>query len=115
MARMYPDSPLKGIRSNAERNVFYALKDLLPENYAVFHSVPIYRESDTRGGLLDGEADFIIACPDKGLLVIEVKGGGISFNGNTGKWMTIDANNDLHEIKDPFEQSKSYKYALLNE
>lgn len=40
---------------------------------------------------------------------------GISFNGNSGKWITIDANNDPHEIKDPFEQAKSYKYALLND
>lgn len=73
---MYPDRPLKGIRSNAERKVFYALKDLLPENYTVFHNVPIYRELETMGGLLDGEVDFIIACAEKGLLVIEVKGDG---------------------------------------
>lgn len=115
MGRIYPDKPLEGTRSNAERKVFYALKDLLPDDYTAFHSVPIYRQSDATGGLLDGEADFIIACPDKGLLIVEVKGGGISFDSSQGKWATINASHDLHEIKNPFEQAKRYKYALLDD
>jgi len=115
MAQAYPDKPLKGTRSNAERKVFYALRDLLPDDYTIFHSVPIYRHSDTTGGILDCEADFIISNPGKGLLIIEVKGGGISFDSNQGSWISTDANHNQYNINNPFEQAKKCKYALLDD
>lgn len=115
MARMFPNRLLAGTQSNAERKVFHALKDLLPESYTVFHSVPVYRRLDDGGRLADGEVDFLLAHPDKGVLLLEVKGGGISHDSASGEWMTTDIQGCRHIIKNPYEQGKGYKYALIKE
>ena len=112
MARLFPDHPLKGSLSNAERKVFYSLKDLLPEKYTVLHSIPIYHRSLDTDILLDGEIDFIVIYPEKGMIVIEVKGGGIGFDAKTAKWSSISFDGSIHEIKNPYEQGKNYLYAL---
>jgi hypothetical protein len=115
MARMFPNKLLVGTQSNAERKVFHALKDLLPESFAVFHSLPVYRQLGDFGRLADGEIDFLVTHPDKGVLILEVKGGGISHDSETGKWMTTDVRGVRHVIKNPYEQGKGYKYALIQE
>lgn len=112
MARMYPDKPLGTTASNAERKVFYALKDLLSDEYTVLHSVPVYLKENQGSKLLNGELDFLILHPEKGMLIVEVKGGGISRDASTGKWSSIDSKGELHTIKDPFEQGKKYAYAI---
>jgi hypothetical protein len=43
--------------------------------------------------------------------MIEVKGGGIEIS--TGRWFSTDRNGERHSIKNPFEQAKSSKHALL--
>lgn len=115
MAIMYPEHPLKGSRSNAERKVFYALKDLVPDDYVVLHSVPVYQKQDSEDRLLDGEVDFLIIHPDRGMMVIEVKGGGILKDAGTGEWYSISFDGATHRIKDPYEQSKRYCYSILKD
>lgn len=112
MARIYPDRPLGTTASNAERKVFFALKDLLPDDYTVLHSVPVYLKEEPTSKIQNGELDFLVLHPDKGMLVIEVKGGGISRDAVSGKWSTIDAKGDVYTIKDPYEQGKKYAYAV---
>jgi hypothetical protein len=63
---MLPEKLLVGTQSNAERKVFYALKDLLSSEYTVFHHLPVYRPANASGGLLDGEIDFLIVHPELG-------------------------------------------------
>lgn len=115
MARMFPNRLFVGTQSNAERKVFHALKDLLPESYVVFHSVPVYRQLVDGGRLADGEIDFLVAHPNKGVMLIEVKGGGISHDSASREWMSIDIQGRKHVIKNPFEQGKEYKYDLIQE
>ena len=107
MARIYPTRPRVETRSRAERRLYDAFRDGLPDDYVVFHSVA-WQVRDTRGGAQDGEADFVIVHPDRGVLVIEVKGGRIRYDGTTGQWWS---NQTL--IKDPFEQARNNKYSLL--
>lgn len=115
MARIYPDHPLSDTLSNAERKVFYSLKDLLPDEYVVLYSVPIYQRSLETDLLLDGEVDFLVIHPDKGMVIIEVKGGGIGFDGKTGKWTSTSFDGATHEIKNPYEQGKKYLYPLIKD
>lgn len=115
MARLFPDHPLKGCLSNAERKVFYALKEFLPEKYTVLHSIPIYHKSRETDILLDGEIDFLVICPEKGMIVIEVKGGGIGYDAKTAQWSSISFDGIIHKIKNPYEQGKNYLYALRND
>ncbi len=112
---MYPKQLPPDCRSNAERKVFYALSDLLPDEYTVFYSVPMYRENQSCGGLADGEIDFLLAHPDSGLLVMEVKGGGIEHETETQQWFSTDYAGERHLIKNPFEQAKGYKYLLRDD
>jgi hypothetical protein len=50
----------------------------------------------------DGEADLLVAHPELGIMVIEVKGGGIRRIG--GRWESTDGSGTAHPIKDPFAQ-----------
>lgn len=74
MARMYPNRLRSSTQSHAEKVLYEAFRTKLPNSYSVFHSVSwLLRER--RGSPRDGEADFVIAHPTEGLLIIEVKGG----------------------------------------
>lgn len=105
---MFPERALESMPSS-ERQVFDALRRSLDDEYVVFHSVPWHG----RGKKPDGEADFLIAHPDLGLLVLEVKGGGILVNPKTGAWLSEDRAGELHPIKDPFEQALAAKHELI--
>lgn len=112
---MYPRQLPPDCRSNAERKVFCALRDLVPDDYTAFYSTPMYRKSQSHGGLGDGEIDFLLAHPDHGLVVVEVKGGGIAHEAATQQWFSTDFSGERHCIKDPFEQAKGYKYLLRDD
>lgn len=108
MARMYPDRLDVDTQSMVERKLYEQFRDALPDEFVVFHSVA-WLARDTRSGARDGEADFIIAHQDRGVLVVEVKGGNIRYDGAAGQWYS-----NQYEIKDPFEQAKRNKYSLLD-
>ena len=113
MARMFPERirhSIDGVEvPSSERQVFDALRCGLDDDYVVFHSVAWHG----RGRKPDGEADFLIAHPDLGLLVLEVKGGGITVNPQTGVWLSEDRSGTVHEIKDPFQQALTAKHELI--
>ena len=64
-------------------------------------------------GTKDGETDFLVCHPDKGILVIEVKGGRILADYRTGTWQSTDRNGRVHKIKDPFRQALNAKFSIL--
>jgi molybdopterin-guanine dinucleotide biosynthesis protein len=110
MARMFPPTIREGTESGAERALFAELARQLPNEYAVLHGVRwLSREG---GRARDGEADFLVAHPRRGVLVLEVKGGGVRRDGATGRWFSRDRRGDLHPIKDPFEQAARSAFAL---
>lgn len=61
----------------------------------------------------DGQVDFIVAHPRKGILLIELKGGRIRFDGPRRQWVSTDRHGADHDIS-PFAQVRESKYALLN-
>ncbi len=79
----------------------------------MFYSVAWIGRFRSDNALHDGETDFIVAHPRHGVLLIEVKGGRISYNGVQGQWNTTDRDGDVHPI-DPFNQVRKNKYDLLN-
>jgi Nuclease-related domain/UvrD-like helicase C-terminal domain/AAA domain len=115
MAKMYPSKILAGTQSNAERKVYFALKDNLPDTFSVFHSVPLLVRSQKAPALLPKEIDFLVCHLQHGLLVIEVKGGGISCDGPEGVWTSTSSDGLVHEIKNPYGQAQSALFALLDE
>jgi len=80
------------------------------DNLVAFHSVAWQSRRGGKQG--DGEADFVVLAPDHGILVLEVKGGGIEVV--DGMWYSTGGDGICRSIKNPFDQAKDSKYALLN-
>lgn len=98
------DEPIE----DSERRVADALRRL-PDPWTILHHVSWQSKRGGRQG--DGEVDFIILHPRKGLVVLEVKGGGIDVD--RGRWMTTDRFGKRHDIKNPYEQATASKHALV--
>ena len=112
MAKMYPEHPAYcSFESDAERTLYHELKRQLPDGVVVMHSVPIVLRPGERKEI-NCEIDFIVIDPDRGVLVLEVKGGGVSRDSRTGQWHSIDADGNEHEIENPFQQAQRNRYAL---
>ncbi len=114
MARMYPNQLSPDTISDAERRLYPAFRDGLEDDYTVFHSVA-WQSLDAEGRPRDGEADFVIAHPRRGILVMEAKGGTIRHNPGTGQWISVDKYHRPHKIKDPFAQARDSKYTLMDQ
>jgi hypothetical protein len=114
-ARVFPAELPQAIRDNplraAECKVYDRLKHL-SSSYTVFYSRP-WLGLLPDGREVDGEADFVIAHPDYGLLTIEVKGGSISYEAESDEWRSIDRFGFVHHIRNPVEQARQSKYQLL--
>ena len=98
------DEPIE----DSERRVADALRRLSNE-WIVLHHVSWQSKRGGRQG--DGEADFVIFHPRKGMLVLEIKGGGIQVD--FGRWSTKDRFGEKHDIKNPYEQVTVSKHALV--
>ncbi|HKX74949.1 MAG TPA: NERD domain-containing protein/DEAD/DEAH box helicase [Acidimicrobiia bacterium] len=107
MAALYPDR-IKPDASEAERRLF-AVLEKLPDSWTVLHSVAWQAKKD--GKPSDGEADFVVVHPRYGVIVIEVKGGGIRREGE--KWFSFNSKG-RHQIKDPFQQATASKHSLIS-
>ncbi len=115
MAKIYPQRfpqwAIEQANRSAEKKVFEKLAQL-PEPYVVFYSAA-WQVRTPRTGAQDGEADFIVAHPEKGVLILEVKGGRIRYDAEESQWYSLDRNGVEHVIKDPIQQARNSKGALL--
>jgi hypothetical protein len=114
--KMWPAVLPASVRSDryraAEVKIYDLLKASLGPEWTVYYSRPWVGVTST-GAERDGEADFIVVSPQRGYLALEVKGGGISYDPSTDDWQSRDRDGVRHRIKNPFEQAKKAKYALL--
>ena len=108
MARFIPEVAPEDIVHDSERVVYEALRGL-PTGFVVLHSFPWLRPMRGLASepLREGEADFVIVHPERGLLVLEVKGGEPELKGRT--W-----SRGGKELRDPFDQARKSRYALLD-
>ncbi|GAB4456330.1 MAG: ATP-binding domain-containing protein [Anaerolineales bacterium] len=114
MAKIYPEHfPQESdTKRSAERRVYEALL-ALPEGYTAFYSVS-WQVRNPHSGAEDGEADFIVAHPEWGVMILEVKGGRIRYDSGQSQWYSLDRHEDEHPIKDPIQQARNSKGALLS-
>jgi superfamily I DNA/RNA helicase len=108
-----PREVLSDPKRVAEVEVFDSLKsdETFNEKWHVFYSLEWIGEYE--GMTRDGEADFIIAHPDVGFLVIEVKGGRVTVRPGP-KWTSIDRDGVAHEIENGMRQAMKSKKVVLN-
>jgi hypothetical protein len=109
MAKMIPHTAYE-TGSEGEDRIFESLQTSLPDTYTVFHSVR-WIGSDRRRS--QGEADFIVFHPQKGVLIIEVKAGIISVDNNR-TWYQTNRNTGIKkEIFDPEKQADESKFKFI--
>jgi hypothetical protein len=108
MVRFIPEVAPGDIVHDSERVVYEALRGL-PTGFVVLHSFPWLRPARDLTGepLREGEADFVILHPERGILVLEVKGGRPELTGRM--W-----SRGGKEMRDPFDQARRSRYALLD-
>ena len=101
--RCYPPQPEFGQGRTAERRVWEVLRDQLPDDAALLHSVAMIERAN------EHEADPIITWPGAGIAVVEVKGGHVSRH--HGQWYQSTCG-DTRPIKDPVVQAQDCKHVL---
>lgn len=113
---MFPDQLPREVLDDPKRSseveVYNALTAQLGDQYHVFYSSP-WLGTLADGSEIDGEADFLVAHADKGMLVIEVKGGGVAMD-NNDNWTSTDRHRITRRVKNPINQARTSKYNLLN-
>jgi len=98
--------------ANGEKKVYLALKDQLGDDYTVFHSLEWVNADDDFQA--QGEIDFLVFHPEKGVLVCEVKGGVVFRREGSGQWFSGNRRDDVHKIKDPGRQARTSAMTILN-
>jgi thymidylate kinase len=104
MAHMIPAAISVETKSEGEKKVFRRIRDTLSDDITVFHSYDILSRN-MKGKLVEGEIDFLLLFPDMGILILEVKGGVIAYDGNSKVWFQ----NGKELEKSPYEQARYYK------
>ena len=116
MARMYPRELPRHVIENSklssEVRVYERIREKLGGDYTAYYSRS-WHEADDHGAEFDGEADFIVAHPEHGLLFLEVKGGRVSCREAEGQWLSEDREGFKFRIKNPLSQARSSKYHFL--
>ncbi len=110
MAKIYPKFVDDFHGSHGEEQIFKSLKTL-DDTWTIFHSVN-WQKRNINGKISWGEADFVIMNKIYGVLVVEVKSGGIVFK--DGEWYQIRLdNNETNKMKNPFSQANRSKYKFI--
>lgn len=116
MARLYPRELPRHVLENpklsSEVRVYERMRDKLPGGYNCYYSRS-WHEADRDGAEFDGEADFIVAHAEHGLLFLEVKGGRVSCREADGQWISEDRDGFKFRIKNPLSQARSSKHHFL--
>ena len=108
MAKMIPSTMESDNNSWGEKKVFEALKTKLSAKYTVFHSVR-WNDRTEKDTVVWGECDFTVFHPQKGILVIEVKSGGIECVNDRWTYIRTD-NGERYDMKNPMKQADRSKY-----
>lgn len=110
MARIYDGGGAGKTESQAELDLKVLFEQKLDPSYTVIHSVP-WIARDPKARKAKGEVDFVIAHPQHGVLLLEVKGGQIRVERN--QWYTrnrFGVEKPLDE--DPFMQADLNLYPI---
>ena len=117
MARLIPKVDIDEIAVKSERDTARCLVDQLPNDCIIYHSYPwLKTDRNDRGNTMikEGETDFVIILPSHGMLILEVKGGEITYDEDSRGWSRVLGNGRLKSIQDPFEQANRNTHYLEN-
>ena len=107
MPTFYPSITTGFHASEGEKLVYKALQKL-KNDYSVIHSYRWLGDEAQRRS--EGEADFLIIHPAKGILSVEVKAGGVAFR--NGNWIQVNRSTGAEKVMDPFGQAAESQYRV---
>jgi hypothetical protein len=99
-----PDTP------DSERYVFGRLRERLPDEWTVLHGRRFFLPARDGRPAEEGEVDFLVIDPARGLLALEVKGGGVTRT--PSGWTQKGRDGVERRIKDPGVQAQGAVRAL---
>ena len=117
MATLVPKVSINEITVKPERDTARSLVEQLPDNCVIYHSQPWLRSDRNDKGiktLREGETDFVIVLPGYGLLVLEVKGGDMTYDQDTQQWGRLLSSGDIKPVQNPFEQVRRNSHFLID-
>lgn len=101
MAHMYPKSFPRENKSGGEKKVFHYFKDYAPDNWYILHSFRLPEHFK----VVFGESDFIVIAPGFGIFTLEIKSGGVGFDGTY--WLFKNRDHKVtKKQRGPFEQAR---------
>jgi Nuclease-related domain/AAA domain len=103
--------PMVPTDSAAERRLYEGFLRQLDDQYVVYHSVDWVLAG--RGGPIEGEADFVVAHPEDGLLIVEAKGGSLSYDPHSKRWSQSGRSGRHLLDEDPFHQAADEMQSLV--
>ncbi len=107
---MIPNIAPEAIDNGAESDVYRELRDQLPPDWTVrFNFAFCWYQGRT---LREAEVDFIVIAPDRGLMVLEVKGSH-GFECLAGQWYRIKEDGRREEARNPFQQATETSHQLV--
>ncbi len=108
VARIFPTyGPREFEQDSQEDEIYYALRDRLPEDYVVIHSFKYRKLHNHR--LVEHESDFVVYNKNLGILCIEAKGGKkISYRDSS--WLYSSGSEFKH---DPYDQAADAMHQLV--
>lgn len=107
MAKTYPNVFPEDSNSSGERKVFEYLKYNAPSDWIVLHSFRLPKHKI----VVFGEADFVVIAPSYGIFILEVKSGGVGFDGDN--WVFINRNQEKSfKKRGPFQQSREAMFEI---
>lgn len=110
MARMIPHIAYN-TGSEGEDTIFKNLQTQLSDEYVVLHSLRWIGSDRKRS---QGEADFAIFHPNKGVIALEVKAGLIDLDENRTWWQTNRNTGIPKAIVDPEKQADESKFKFIS-
>jgi hypothetical protein len=109
---MIPEIDPQTIDNIGERIVYRALRDQLPPSWSVRYHFPYCKQVGIY--LRDGEADFIVVVPQRGILFLEVKSSH-GFDCVDGEWYRIKQDGRRERCDNPFEQATKTKHEVVDQ
>jgi hypothetical protein len=108
MAQMIPDVPSTSERfhkSSGEAEVYTALQ-ALPDSIVVIHGLRTLTRHEDQEQPANGEADFVILDPARGMLVVEVKGGTVRYDPGLDQWSLRVQRGREKRMSDPAKRAE---------
>mgnify|MGYP001056563713 CR=1 FL=1 len=107
MARMFPKIFPEDSSSSGERKVFEYLKNKAPADWSILHSFRLPKHKT----VIFGEADFVIVAPKLGVFILEIKSGGVGFDGSNWQFINRERKVTLKQ-RGPFQQACEAMFAI---